>query len=293
MKAILARYHVLIMALILPLFIAALLPSALGVVDTLMEFMAWLLPLAFIVKIFSDSLEREVHLFRSLVDNIILLPLSLKGSSLRCSPLPPVTGTLVAVNILVFLAVPAESVGKYMFYPRDDPDGLQVIASIFTKAFLHADFGHLFGNMGFLWVLGGPIEKRLGSLKFLGAYFLFIITATILTLFSLFLVDGFSFLKTLPNYHSLGASGPVSGVLGLFAIRCYFADIRMAIPIPPFYLIQLPLRVPVLFFTALVFAWDLVDGFSQVSDRLAGGQYAHIGYWAHIGGYLGGVLIAY
>jgi membrane associated rhomboid family serine protease len=293
MKAVLARNRVLITTLILPLFIAAVLPSVLGMVGSLMEFVAWLLPFAFIVKVFSDSLERTEHPIIALWNNIMLLPLSLKGSSLSRASLPPVTSALVAVNILVFLVVPEETVGKYMFYPTGDPGGLQVMISIFTKAFLHANFNHLFGNMAFLWVLGGPVEKRMGSLQFLGVYFFFIVASTILTLFNLFLINGFDFLTALPNYHSLGASGAVSGILGLFAIRCSFADIRMAIPIPPLYLIQLPLRVPVLFFSAFFFTWNLVDGFDQVGDRIAGREYSHIGYWAHIGGYLGGVLMAY
>jgi membrane associated rhomboid family serine protease len=293
MKAMLVRHRVLITTLILPLFIAAVLPSVLGMVHSLMELVGWLLPLAFIIKVFSDSLEKDEHPITALWHNIMLLPLSLKGSSLRRSSLPPVTSALVALNILVFLAVPEETVEKYMFYPTGDPGGLQVMVSIFTSAFLHADFDHILGNMAFLWVLGGPVENRMGSLQFLGAYFFFIVVATILTLFQLFLIEGFDFLEALPDYHSLGASGAVSGVLGLFAIRCSFTDIRMAIPIPPLYLIQLPLRVPVLFFTAFFFTWNLVDGFDQVGDQIAGREYTHINYWAHIGGYLGGVLMAY
>ena len=73
--------------------------------------------------------------------------------------------------------------------------------------FLHADGGHLWGNMLFLWAVGTVGEKRIGGRRFLTFYFLAGIAAALLSA----LVD-FAFFQRAT--HGLGASGAIAGAMG-------------------------------------------------------------------------------
>jgi len=90
------------------------------------------------------------------------------------------------------------------------------------------------------------------------------------------------------NYHSLGASGAVSGVMGSFIVRCYFARLRLNIPIFMVPAIANPVRVQALIVVCLFFALDLngsVRKFIEEGCRIA--------HWAHVGGYLAGFILGY
>src|SRR5262249_11887841 len=95
---------------------------------------------------------------------------------------PIVTWSLIALNILIFLAeigivpvpdgllaqlgvTPANFLGNSVM-----PNLLGPVATLFTYMFLHADWGHLLGNMIFLWVFGDNVEAALGRLRFLIFY---------------------------------------------------------------------------------------------------------------------------
>lgn len=77
-----------------------------------------------------------------------------------------------------------------------------------TSMFLHAGVLHLFGNMLFLWVFGRYIEERLGPWRMLSVY-----------LGLGFMADLAYLLVHLGQPHpSLGASGAISGLLGLVLV---------------------------------------------------------------------------
>jgi len=81
---------------------------------------------------------------------------------------PIVTVGMIVVNILVFvweLANP-EEVERFMLATGD---GLHPVQWL-TNNFLHIGFGHLFGNMVFLWSFGLVVEGKLGPWKTLVAY---------------------------------------------------------------------------------------------------------------------------
>ncbi|MFQ5962425.1 MAG: rhomboid family intramembrane serine protease [Candidatus Methylomirabilales bacterium] len=149
--------------------------------------------------------------------------------------------------------------------------------ALFTSMFLHAGFLHLFGNMLFLWIYGDNVEHRLGRLPFLGWY---LTTGVAATLF-----------HTLFAPHSplplIGASGAISGVLGFYFIWFPRNTVRMLFVLFPFFMnvITVPAR--------------LVLGFYLLADNLLpfliargmeGGGVAH---GAHIGGFLGGLAVAW
>jgi len=150
------------------------------------------------------------------------------------------------------------------------------VVDLFSSMFLHAGFMHLAGNMLFLWIYGDNVEHRLGSLNYLLVYLATGVAATLF--FMLFQLDSIT--------PMIGASGAISGVLGLYFIWFPRNKVRVFAMLFPFFMdvILLPAR------------WVL--GFFLIIDNLlpfllttgGGGGVAH---GAHIGGFLAGLGIAY
>src|SRR6266478_3889474 len=83
-----------------------------------------------------------------------------------------ITGTLIAVNVLIFLY--QNTLSYYRLNQFVDnwglvPDDLHVI-TLLTSMFLHGGWLHLLGNMLFLWVFGRNIEDLIGGGRFLIFY---------------------------------------------------------------------------------------------------------------------------
>jgi TolA-binding protein len=144
--------------------------------------------------------------------------------------------------------------------------------------FLHSDAGHLWGNMAFLWAFGSAVEERLGGGKFI---FLYLLSGFLGDLLALAVIRLF-FSVTL---HSLGASGAISGIMGVFLVRCYFK--KLVVPIPIFALISFKLRINSLLPLGFYFLLDLKGGFRQLA-----GSNSSIGYWSHIGSMVAGIFLA-
>jgi len=199
-----------------------------------------------------------------------------------------VTYGLILLNILIFylFETPANAdfiVNNLLFIPHQ-PNAWNVPAGLFTSLFLHASNGHLWGNMLFLWAVGTVVEKRIGWLKHLIFYLLAGISANLLALavYQLFLHE---------TLHILGASGAIAGVMGVYAVRCYFKSMVFPLPILGIFSLILPISLKVrlnsLVIIGLFFLADLSGGIGQLS-----GQASHIGHWAHIGGMLCGIGLA-
>ncbi len=78
--------------------------------------------------------------------------------------------------------------------------------TLFTYAFLHADWLHLGSNMLFLWVFGDNIEDALGHVKF--AVFYLLCAAISGLVYIVFALGTYTWL--------IGASGAVAGVMGAY-----------------------------------------------------------------------------
>ncbi len=151
------------------------------------------------------------------------------------------------------------------------------VTDLFTAMFLHGGFLHLAGNMLFLWIYGDNVEHRLGRVRYLTAYLGTGVAATLFhTLFA-----GQSLLPL------LGASGAISGVLGFYFIWFPRNRVRLWVMLFPFFMnvVYAPAR------------WVL--GFYAIADNLlpllasAGTRGGGVAYGAHIGGFLGGLLVAW
>jgi membrane associated rhomboid family serine protease len=151
--------------------------------------------------------------------------------------------------------------------------------------FLHAGGGHLWGNMLFLWMLGTSVERRIGHPQFV---LLYLITG--LCGGAAFVVTWF--LATGEPGHSLGASGAIAGIMGIFAVRCYFKSMIFPIPILGIFSLILPISLKIrlnsLVIIGLFFLGDLSGGIGQ----LANASTSHVGHWAHLGGMIAGMILA-
>lgn len=201
---------------------------------------------------------------------------------------PFVTVLLIAANVAVFLyeiflpeGLATRFLYRYAVIPLEfkvghnlaASPGLSPLYTVFTALFLHGGWLHLIGNMLYLWIFGDNIEERMGRVRFFLFYLLCGVVATFVQIYG-------SFDSKIP---ALGASGAIAGVLAAY-LRLY-PRAKIAVLIPIF----------ILFRSVILPAW-LVLGFwilLQVMEvQLAGSQPAGgVAYFAHIGGFVAGLLL--
>ncbi len=144
------------------------------------------------------------------------------------------------------------------------------LTSLITHQFMHGSLMHLLGNMLFLFIFANNVEDRLGRVRFLPFYLLCGIIAAI------------GQIMLTPNSTSLliGASGAISGVLGAYLVL--FPKVRVLALVG-----IIPLRLPawVILGAYLAFQFFYV---SRASGIDGGGGVA---YWAHIIGFVAGLLL--
>jgi len=135
--------------------------------------------------------------------------------------LPVVTYTLIALNVLFFLAElngGENFIRQWAFIPRrfgENPVG--DVPTIFSAMFMHGGWLHLGGNMLYLWIFGDNIEDEFGPVKFLIFYLVCGIAAT----FAQYFVMPQS---GIPN---VGASGAIAGILGGYLLLFPHARVRV------------------------------------------------------------------
>lgn len=220
------------------------------------------------------------------------------GSDHDRTRIPVATLGLIVANVVAFLfsnLVDYEKLVRSFGFVAAHPVPHQFL----THMFLHAGWPtdpdaswpeyancllHIGGNMTFLWFAGSDLEDVLGSVRFLVVYFLSGIASALLFWFTA-VAGGF------PNLDepAVGASGAISGLLGLYAVRFPRFKIRMwfgaFIPFP-LIMRQGIARVSSIFFIGLWIGIQIILG---VQALKAGG--AQVAYWGHIGGFLLGLAV--
>lgn len=141
-----------------------------------------------------------------------------------------------------------------------------------THMFLHADFGHLLGNMFFLFAVGFLVEGAIGRAVYLASYLLSGFGA--LGLYAL--------VESASSVPLVGASGAIAGLMGMYAVL--FGRRRISF----FYFVLVYfdyVKAPAVLLLGLWLGFELVQYF-----WLAPGS--SVAYMAHVGGLLSGALIA-
>ena len=197
---------------------------------------------------------------------------------------PVINNILIGINVVVFAIELMQGAGgdrfiyTYGLVPgRYTLDHLarhftlsQQVISWLSFMFLHGGFLHLLGNMWFLYIFGDNVEDRLGPLRYLAFY----LCCGLASGASHFVLNAQS---TAPV---IGASGAVAGVMGAYFLLHPTSKILTLIPI---IIIPLFIEIPAFFFLGL---WFVL----QFLNAAAGGGAGGIAWWAHVGGFLFGML---
>jgi membrane associated rhomboid family serine protease len=209
-----------------------------------------------------------------------------------------VTITLVVANVLVFLyqlarpdftlgfsVIPAEIVrgvdlvdavlvrdaGAWVELPQA-PGPVPIYLTLLTAMFMHGGWGHLGGNLLYLWIFGDNVEHRFGAVRYLLFYLISGLVATVAQI----VVDPES---AIPN---LGASGAISGVLGAYLVL--FPHNRvMAV-----FLFRI-VSIPAIFVLGLWAVMQIFSGMGSLGGQ--GGATGGVAYAAHVGGLVAGVVM--
>lgn len=179
---------------------------------------------------------------------------------------------LIAINVAVFLYQLFG--GEFMhltFVPRMlEIDPARGGLTIATSMFLHAGWMHLLGNLLFLHVFGPSVESTLGPRRFVALYALAGIGAAL----------GQALVAPASHIPMLGASGAISGVLAAYV--SLFPRRRIDTLVLFFIL-----PIPALFFVVEWFLMNLLRGMGALAGAGAGG----VAWWAHIGGFVAGLVL--
>lgn len=152
--------------------------------------------------------------------------------------------------------------------------GLYVLP-FFTSMFLHGGWMHIISNMWILLIFGDNVEDRMGHLRYLFFYLLSGLAAALTQLWV-------SWGSPVPT---IGASGAIAGVMGAYFIL--FPTARVLCLVPIFFFLQ-RIELPAFVFLGLWF-WSQ---FHAGTMALAGAGASHgVAWWAHIGGFVGGILL--
>jgi membrane associated rhomboid family serine protease len=167
---------------------------------------------------------------------------------------------------------------RYMAFHYDDPDPVDWLLSIFA----HSSYWHWFGNMFYLWIFGSILEDRLGALKF---FLLFLVCGLAANALEMGTYSLLLYVLNIPisdfRISTIGASGAISGIMGLSMFRFYKAKVLLVFKVPAaFYWVRRYIPIWVFCFV------DLLGDFIGI---FLGDNVAHL---AHIGGFLGGLAAA-
>jgi membrane associated rhomboid family serine protease len=165
--------------------------------------------------------------------------------------------------------------GDQVVDPRCDRPDASTWLTLFTSMFMHGGLLHLGGNMLFLWIFGNNVEDSMGPVKFV----LFYVLGGLAADASQILIDTSSQIPT------IGASGAVAGVLGGYLLLFPRARVVTVVFIIFFFTI---LELPALLFLVIWIGQQFLFAYFDLIGPSEGGGVA---YFAHIGGFLFGLLL--
>jgi membrane associated rhomboid family serine protease len=205
----------------------------------------------------------------------MVLPEKDVSRALRAFPIA--LTTIIALNVAIFileLAFGDSFIDRFSMKPDDIVHGRH-LETLFTSMFMHAGLIHIGGNMLFLWVFGDELEANyLGPLRFVLFYLLCGLAASALQI----AVDPTS---TVPN---LGASGAIAGVMGGFLV--VFPDDQIQALFVGLLGIRRT-RITAAVFIGVWFLFQFFDGIGSIASVDTSG----VAYFAHIGGFIAGLLL--
>jgi rhomboid family protein len=163
-----------------------------------------------------------------------------------------------------------EHVREYAPLCGDTP----LLLPLLTSMFLHGNLLHIAGNMVFLWVFGNNVEDRMNP----GVFMLFYLVAGVVAAYAQVVIAPDDKIPL------IGASGAIAGVLGAYIVM--FPRARV-LTLVMFFFITL-IELPALVVLGLWFVYQAISGFGALGGPSEGG----VAFFAHLGGFVFGVLVA-
>jgi membrane associated rhomboid family serine protease len=209
---------------------------------------------------------------------------------------PWVTVLIILANIAVFLyelsipsvsaldrwmlevgVVPCVLTGVHSQFDVCPPTSSSPLLSLITSMFVHGGFLHIASNMLYLWVFGDNVEDSFGKLGYTAFYLVAGIAAGLAQVF----------INPSSSVPSIGASGAIAGVLGAYIVLFPHAQVRTLLFLGPF--ITFP-RLPSVLMIGFWFVTQILSGLASLGVTTE--QQGGVAFWAHIGGFVAGVVIA-
>jgi membrane associated rhomboid family serine protease len=187
------------------------------------------------------------------------------------------TQVMVIANFLIFLYMLVLALtdnpawgglgDAFTFVPARILDPVY-LPTIVTSMFMHIDPMHLISNVLILYLIGLPLEERIGTGKWGIIYLASGISGTLM----------YFMFNTGSETHLLGASGAIFGLGG--ALLVLYPKDRIPMLLGPIF----SMRAPVWAAVGIMFVWETILVFLQVDDGTA--------HLAHIGGFACGIFLA-
>lgn len=189
---------------------------------------------------------------------------------------------LIAATIFVFFQQiispnPDAFVLQYALIPSSiDFNNLNTLFPFVSAIFLHGGFLHIISNMWFLWIFGDNVETHVGVIPY---YFLYFVSGIVGNVLQYVIAPH----SSIPM---LGASGAVAGVLGAYYILFPHSKIKTLVPFFGFISIA---SIPAPFMLGYWFILQIISGAASLPTA---GSTGGVAFWAHVGGFITGIMFA-
>jgi membrane associated rhomboid family serine protease len=212
-----------------------------------------------------------------------MLPLA---DTVRSRTFPFVNWLIILTNVLVFV----------LFELSRTPDALlrffttygvvpvqlfsgepMALLTLLTHQFLHGGWLHLISNLWALYIFGDNVEDRLGSGRYLAFYLVCGVAAALAQ----------AYLAPSSRLPLVGASGAIAGVLAAYLL--FFPTARVITLVPLFFFAGF-IEIPAVLYLIIWFVLQLFNGVMSLGVSAA--DIGGVAYWAHIGGFAAGLLLA-
>ncbi len=204
--------------------------------------------------------------------------------TIRSRSVPLVNWLFILANLLVFLfevSLPPARLEQFIYQYGLVPAHLNLAnpvtwGPLFTHMFLHGGWLHLISNLWILFIFGDNVEDRLGSGRYILFYLIGGIAAGLVQIF----------FSTDAQTPSIGASGAIAAVLGGYFS---FYPRSKVITLIPIFIIPWFVELPSFIFLGFWFISQLFQGLMTLGAS-AGQAVGGVAWWAHIGGFVFGLL---
>jgi len=194
---------------------------------------------------------------------------------------PLFTIAFIAFNSAGFLfevSLPDRALEAFMYIYGVVPAQFNWL-SVLTSMFLHGGWLHFLGNMLYLWIFGDNVEDRLGHGRFVLFY---VFCGGVAALAHVYM-------NPASNIPTIGASGAIAGVMGAYFVLYPHSRVLALVPL---FIIWEIIEVPAILFLGI---WFLMQFFSGVGSIATDGaaDTGGIAFWAHVAGFLAGVVAVF